>query len=138
MNGFLQSWLFDWTGGARRKTVGWYIMEMMKTVKPVVAGWLDIVAGIAWLLAAGFAALVAVGLSVGFGAPQGINLLRFWAVLIALAVVGFMDIAGGICGVRRRRWFLALIGSITAVPVGLGIAALVLIALSKNEFRERG
>lgn len=110
---------------------------MGKTVKPVIAGWLDIVSGIAWLLAAGFATLVAIGFSVGFGAPQGINLLRFWTVLVVLAAVGLMDIAGGICSICRRRWFLALAGSITAIPVGLGIAAVILTVLSKNEFRER-
>jgi ABC-type lipoprotein release transport system permease subunit len=48
-----------------------------------------------------------------------------------------MDIAGGICSIRRRRWFLAMVGSITAIPVGLGVAALILTMLSKNEFRER-
>lgn len=110
---------------------------MGKTVKPVIAGWLDIAAGIAWLLAAGFSVLVAIGFSVGFGAPQGIRLLRFWTILSVLAAIGFMDIAGGICGVRRRCWSLALVGSITAIPVGLGVAAVILTVLSKNEFRER-
>ena len=110
---------------------------MGKTVKPLIAGWLDIIAGVVWLLAAGFAVLVAIGFSVGFGAPHGIYLLRFWIVLVVLAVIGLMDIVGGICAIRRRRWFLALIGSITAIPVGLGIAALILMLLSKDEFRER-
>jgi hypothetical protein len=112
-------------------------MEMGKTVKPVIAGWLDITAGITWLLAVGFAVLVATGFSVGFGAPQELNLLRFWTVLILLAGVGLMDIAGGICSIRRRRWFLAMAGSITSIPVGLGIAAVILTVLSKNEFREK-
>ena len=109
-------------------------MKMEKTFKPVMAGWLDILAGIVWMFAAGFAALVAIGFSVGFGTPQGINLVRAWAVLIVLAAVGLMDIAGGICAIRRRRWFLAVFGSMTAIPVGLGVAALILVLLSKSEF----
>ena len=108
---------------------------MVKSVKPLVAGWLDISAGIVWMLAAGFAVLVAIGFSVGFCAPHGIYLLRFWTVLVVLAVIGLMDIVGGICSIRRRRWLLAVAGSITAIPVGLGIAALILTLLSKNEFR---
>ena len=110
---------------------------MGKTAKPIIAGWLDILAGILWMLAGGFAVLVAIGFSVGFGAPHGVHLVRSWTVLATLAAIGFMDIVGGICALRRRRWFLALVGSITAIPVGLGIAALILTVLSKNEFRER-
>jgi hypothetical protein len=117
---------------------GCYDGEMRKTYKPVLAGWLDILGGIIWLLAEGFIVLVIIGLSVGFGSPRGLNLLRLWAVLIGLAVPGFLSIYGGVCAVRRRRWFTALIGSITAVPAGFGIPALVLVILSKKEFSDLG
>ncbi len=107
---------------------------MMKTSKPVVAGWLNIVAGVVWLLAVGGLILVILGFSVGFGLPQGAVLLRFWAILLALSLPGLLAITGGISSLKRRRWLLALIGSIGVIPTGLGIASVILLVKSKNEF----
>lgn len=106
----------------------------MRTSKPVVAGWLNIVAGVLWLMAAGVLILVILGFSVGFGMPQGAALVRLWAILLALSLPGFLAIAGGISSLKRRRWFLAIIGSIGVIPSGFGIASVILLVRSKNEF----
>ena len=106
----------------------------MRTPKPVVAGWLNIVAGIFWLLAIGALTLAILGFSVGFGMPQGAALVWLWAMLLALSLPGLLAIAGGISSLKRRRWLLALIGSIGVIPAGLGIAAVILLIRSKNEF----
>lgn len=102
--------------------------------KPIVAGWLNIVAGILWLLAVAWLSLVIVGFSAGFGMPHGTALMRLWLVLTALALPGFLAIAGGVFVLKRRGWLLALTASIGIIPLGLGIASVILVARSKNEF----
>jgi len=101
----------------------------MKTWRPVAAGLLSIIAGAftVWYRAA---ELVRVG-----SGPFGIAL-------------GLIAVAGGIFAIRRRVWGLALAGAACAVvpphPWGeliwtpiLGILAVVLVAVSRNEFRAR-
>jgi hypothetical protein len=60
----------------------------------------------------------------------------FTALALPFAVVGILAIVGGIYALQRKIWGLALAGSIAAFFPSwiLGIAAIVFIALSKNEF----
>jgi hypothetical protein len=51
-----------------------------------------------------------------------------------LALPGILAIIGGIFSLKRRSWLLALIGSIGMIPVGFGIASVILLVRSKNEF----
>ena len=99
--------------------------------KSVWAGWLDITAGIIWLLGDAFLFLIIIGLSVGFGAPHIFNLLL---ILTIPALPGILAILGGMFSLKRTNWVLAIIGSICAVPLGLGIIATVLIIQSRNMF----
>jgi len=98
----------------------------MKTWKPPAAGILSIISG-AFIVWYRTSELISVGSS-----PVGIML-------------GLIAIAGGILAIRRKVWGLALAGAICAIvpphPWGyliwtpaLGILAVVLVALSKNEF----
>jgi hypothetical protein len=80
---------------------------MVNKSKSVWAGWLDISAGIIWLLGDAFLFLIILGFSVGLG---------------------------GVLTLKRTNWVLAIIGSIRAVPLGLGIIATVLIIQSRNVF----
>jgi len=105
-----------------------------RTSKPIVAGGLNIAAGAVRLLALGTLILGILEFSVGFGMPQGATLVRLWAILLALSLPGLLAIAGGISSLKRRRWLLALIGSIGVIPAGLGIASVILMVRSKNEF----
>lgn len=107
---------------------------MYRTSKPLVAGWLNITAGILWLLAVGLLALVIQGFSVGFGAPQGAAAVRLVVLLVALTLPGLLAIAGGICSLKRRIFLLALTGAVSAIPCGLGIASIVLLLQAKKEF----
>jgi hypothetical protein len=91
---------------------------MANKSKSVWAGWLDITAGIIWLLADVFLFLIIMGLSVGFGAPHVFNILLILAIP---ALPGILAILGGVCSLKRIKWVLALTGSICAVPLGLGI-----------------
>jgi len=51
-------------------------------------------------------------------------------------VVGVLALAGGILAVRRKRWKWALAeaiaGALSLLP--LGIAAIILVAISRDEF----
>ena len=108
---------------------------MKKTWMPVVAGSLSIAAAGANLLAimglAIFGALAIVPQSMGVNAS-----IIFYLVMIPLAAIAVLALVGGIYALQRKKWGIALTGAIAAfLPFSLlGIAAVILIALSKDEF----
>jgi hypothetical protein len=57
-------------------------------------------------------------------------------IFILVGPMSIMAIIGGIFAIKRRRWPLAVAGGACAIisPFMIGIAALVLILLSRNEF----
>lgn len=57
-------------------------------------------------------------------------------VAVFLAVLGILSLVGGISALQRKRWGLALAGSIASMlgPVLLGIPAIIFTAMSKDEF----
>ena len=59
-------------------------------------------------------------------------------IMLALSVLGVLQIVGGICALKRTRFGLALTGAIcgTISCSILGIMALVFIAVSKEEFNK--
>ena len=129
---------------------------MQRTRKPTVAGILCIIAGglsvvclILWtllLLVAGLMFIMSAnpGEDPGIGAHIG----RAWILGIIAVMIA---IPGGIYALRRRKWGLALAGSIAVVGfgaygillpvfpgellVGLGILAIIFVSLSKSEFK---
>jgi hypothetical protein len=107
-----------------------------KTAKPVVAGVFNIIVGAGCLL--GVLGIIIAALVV---APFSLDIpfnMGFMFVLIAipLAALGVISIIGGIYDLQRKMWGWALAGSITTAIASnaLGIVAIVLTALSKNEF----
>jgi len=66
---------------------------MVNKSKSVWAGWLDISAGIIWLLGDAFLFLIIIGLSVGFGAPHVFNILMILAIP---ALASILAILGGV------------------------------------------
>ena len=121
---------------------------MAETSKATVAGVCDIVAGIAGL-AGGIPllvlALVGSGVLAALPEPEvrplaAIPLAVFLPLAILCFLSGVIAIAGGIAAFGRRRWGLAVAGSIAAVfgffPVG--IAAVVFTILAEPEFRSSG
>jgi hypothetical protein len=89
-----------------------------QTWKPTVAGALTISAGIISLIFG----IVLVGVS------------PLFTVGLVAVMIGIVAVAGGLCALKRRVWGLALAGSICSVPCWLGVPAIILIALSKQEF----
>ena len=113
---------------------------MEKTNKPTTAGILNIITGALGIIGAicmfiGFGVTSGtLGIPTGYipGFVPGIVLgTAIFTVIIAVLALG-----GGIFAVQRKQWGWILAGSIAAILVflPLGIAAVVLIAQSKNEF----
>jgi hypothetical protein len=124
---------------------------VQKTWKPTAAGILNIVAGVLSLLGAigiiiGIIVFVSVG-SAPFladmwrdigGLGVGPNLLIIILVIAAIfsAILGILPLIGGIYALQRKKWGLALAGSIVAIFGSsiMGILATIFIVMAKDEF----
>jgi len=117
---------------------------METTWMPKVAGILDIVAGslglfFSLMMALWFAAFsffLPMGTAEFNDVPMSFMAIFMipWAIFMFAA--GILAIVGGIYTLRRKKWGLALAGSIAAFfgSAPLGVAAIIFTALSKNEF----
>ena len=129
---------------------------MEKTWKPTTAGILSIIGGAVGICKGSLAIVFAPTLSNAdlgsmtgkWGMCGGGHLSMFWDVFnlssavimgagIALVVVSIIALIGGIHAIRRRRWGLALAGSILSVSgVGpLGVLAIIFVSIGKKEFK---
>ena len=100
---------------------------METTRKPKIAGILSIISAV-FILGQSFGCLLQWHMA---GAQ-----IAFYVFIIA----GILAIVGGIYAIRRKRWALALAGSICAVlslyTWFLGIIAIVFMIRSKSEFEQ--
>jgi len=117
---------------------------MEQTSKAMIAGVLSIVSGISALIGCFIMVLIA---AVGTGVLEmagdhdaeafaALPLLFFLPLAALLCVLGVCSVLGGIASVQRRRWALALAGSIAAVfsCFVLGIPAVILLLVAEGEF----
>ena len=118
-----------------------------KTWEPTAAGILTIIDG-------SFSILVSLGLFIGSillwttpswaeinesdFAPLAAGTVGTILAIIAIVVLALaiLELLGGISALQRKRWGLALAGSIAAAVPGnvLGILAIIFLAMSKDEF----
>ncbi len=56
------------------------------------------------------------------------------AIGIVLLVFGIVALVGGISAIKRKRWGLALAGSILSLPGIMAILAIIFVSLGKKEF----
>jgi hypothetical protein len=117
---------------------------MENTWMPKVAGILDIVAGafgiilscmmVLWLAA--FYFITSIDTTEFHDFPLAFMAIFFipWAIFVLAA--GILAIVGGIFALRKRKWSLALAGSIGAFfgSSPLGVAAIIFTAMSKSQF----
>lgn len=107
-----------------------------KTCMPLVAGILDILSAI-FILSILF--LFAIGGMII--EPVKAGTFQFdWSLLLLVIpaiTIAILAIVGGVFAIQRRRWGWSLAGSIAAtlLPIPFGIAAIILLVLSKNDFR---
>ena len=124
---------------------------VQKTWKPTTAGILNIIAGVLSLLGA-IGVIIGIIFFVSVGTQPfltdmwgdlgdlgiGLNFLIILLVIGAIfsAILGILPLLGGIYALQRKKWGLALAGSIVAIlgSTPLGIAATIFTALSKDEF----
>ena len=112
---------------------------MEKTWKPTVAGIIDIISGAIGIMSGLVLGLIGslweYFVVAGF---KGILMgpMIFWIVGSIFIIFGILAVVGGVYTLRRNAWGLALAGSIFAFLSCrvLGLATIVLTALSKNEF----
>ena len=122
-------------------------MSQTATSKPTIAGVLDIIAGVMSLLGAG--ALFVLGI-VGTGAiaaagaqdPEAarvafVPIALFGPLSLLCLLIGAIAVAGGLAAIRRRKLWLAVIGSIAALLsfFPLGIPAIILTVMAEKEFQ---
>jgi len=110
---------------------------MQKTKKPKIGGILTIISGT-------LASLGAVNYAIGFSDVSGLgkgDIPPFvpsiiFGVPILSIIIGVFALIGGVLSMRRKKWGWSLAGSIagTLSVLPLGIPAIILIALSKDEF----
>lgn len=105
--------------------------------------WMPMVAGILILVSAGSKLLALLGIMIAsFVAILPVSiigvtpLVLLLLIAIPLAIVTILAVVGGIYALQRKKWGLALAGSIVAfLPFSLlGLAAVILVALSRDEF----
>ena len=111
---------------------------MIKTKKPIIGGILTISSGFLGLLGIVNYAIGLGAAGSGFGKgdmPPFVPSIIF-DMPIPATVIALLAIVGGILAILRKRWRWSLAGSIAAALslIILGIPALILVALSKDEF----
>ncbi|MFC2024288.1 hypothetical protein ACFLTJ_01735 [Chloroflexota bacterium] len=112
---------------------------IVKTWKPTVGGILSIIAGI-FAIGSSLAILPTGPASLGpfWGIPWNQEFLSTFALGFGISriILGVISIVGGIYAMRRHYWWLALGGSILAIPIipPLGILAIIFVSLGRKEF----
>ncbi len=112
--------------------------------------WMPITAGILCIIAGGLTLLVSVLAGIGLGVffssnyafgpdNQALPAFGLWVVIfLPLFIISAVAIAGGYFALRREIWGFALAGAICSLLTiwlwPLGIAAIVLVSISKHEF----
>jgi hypothetical protein len=91
---------------------------MKRTWKPTASGILNIVVGVS-----GISLVMAI--SIGYQSLYG----------LAFLPLAIPPLVGGLYALRRRRWWVTLACSIIGF-FPIGVAAIILIALSKDEFNK--
>ncbi len=127
------------------------VQTVQKTWKPMVAGILNIVSGSLRILSSiavfiGIMLFIPVATSIG---PGPVPDMPRWIVpgvlasiliigVVLLLVVGILSIIGGIYALQRKKWGLALAGSIAAIfgSSVMGILATIFIVMAKDEFEQ--
>ena len=122
-----------------------------RTWKPTTAGILNIVSGGLSLVSVMFMVIWIQALNVSGGVQfledlwdelgiEGFNadflIVLLVSISICSAVLGVFSVIGGIYALQRRKWGLALTGSIASIlgQTVLGILATIFVAMSRDEF----
>jgi len=114
---------------------------MEKTWKVTTAGTLNIVCG-ALAFIGGIVLLIAGETIASFLAATipGLHLI-IADLTIPIIVMGVIAMAGGVCALQRKIWWLAVLGAVCCLPcpvmgmASVGMVSIVFLALGKSEFK---
>ena len=108
---------------------------MERSWKSLTAGILNITAGVGILVLC-FWLVLAGGITTILGTPQWVPALLF-GLAVPFVLLAILAVIGGIVALQRKIWGLALAGSIAAFfcCFVLGIAAIILLVISRQEFK---
>jgi hypothetical protein len=106
---------------------------VLKTWKPIAAGITGIIAG---LIGIGGGALVSL---MGDFVSESGGIFGFEPFGVPTIILGIVAVIGGIFALRRRVWWLAVVGAIFAIPCMpvLGTLSMIFISLADQEFPAR-
>jgi hypothetical protein len=110
--------------------------NIQKTAMPVVAGILSLVSGSLRLLGV-LGIIIASFFMVDGGRFARVNPIVILSIVaVFLVITGVLAIVGGVYTLKRKNYGLSLAGAIAALlPFNLlGLASVVLLALSRKEF----
>lgn len=106
--------------------------------------WMPLTAGILTIVSAAMKLITAIGAAIGLtiyttGSDCSIGISEtaiLIGIMVPFLVLGIVALIGGIYALRRKKWGMALAGSIAAfLPSGIiGVVAIILVSISKNEF----
>ncbi len=106
--------------------------QKKETAMPLIGGILILIGGIIELL-------LGAGMVVGGSALFGLTLGGSGGLVVCgviVVIVGIVAVLGGIFAIQRRNFTLAIIGGILSMIGVLGLIGLILVAVSKDEFRD--
>ena len=111
------------------------ILSIVGGVMEVIGAAIVVVLGLAVRIVLGPA-----GLPFSWGAwvDRLVALAPVWSIIVGLPILalGVVGIVGGVSAIRRKSFGLSLAGAICALPSGiLGILAVILVCVSRREFR---
>lgn len=107
------------------------VAQKKESAMPVIGGILVIIVSLGYLVMGGLmAALGGAGFWIDVGAG-GLGV----ACGVIILVLGLIVLLGGIFAVQRKNFGFALVAGILAIPSILGIIGLILIIVSRDEFR---
>ena len=103
---------------------------MLRAWKSKAAGVMSIIAG---MIGIGGGAIVSL---MGDFVSESGGIFGFEPFGVPTIILGIVAVVGGIFALRRRVWWMAVIGAIFAIPCMpvLGTLAIILVALADQEF----
>ena len=106
-------------------------MQKKDSSMPLIAGVLLIICSLGYIVAGGW--MMAAGTSLmGFTEDIGGGAVAACGGLVL--VLGILVLLGGVFAIKKTHFGLALVASILSLGTGLGIVALILVIISKDEF----
>jgi hypothetical protein len=104
------------------------------TIKPVLGGLFILLGSLAYLF---MGALYVTAGEIAVGVPGMEEYITDILLIcgVILMLLGIISLLGGILAMVRKAWGIGLLAGILTLPTLLGLIGLILVAISKDEFK---